>query len=91
MSYPKVQITKTKVQKMGDELPLKCKNYTLEEVAALRIMQKKPSATQKEIAAEIRKSERTVKGITMNLQEKKIYNVRTASEMVIGELLRINK
>ena len=58
--------------KMGDELPLKCKSCTLEEVAVLRIVQKKPSATQKEIAAEIGKSERTVKSITIALQEKNI-------------------
>ena len=61
-----------KSAKMGDELPLKCKNCTLEEVAVLRIVQKKPSATQKEIAAEIGKSERTVKSITIALQEKNI-------------------
>lgn len=35
-------------------------------------MQKTPSATQKEIAAEIGKSERTVKSITIALQEKNI-------------------
>ena len=35
-------------------------------------MQKNPSATQKEIAAEIGKSERTVKSITIVLQEKNI-------------------
>ena len=33
-------------------------------------MQKNPSATQKEIAAEIGKSERTVKSMTIALQEK---------------------
>ncbi|MDR1758550.1 MAG: cell filamentation protein Fic, partial [Bacteroidales bacterium] len=31
-----------------------------------------PKATQKEIAAHIRKSERTVKTITANLQQKKL-------------------
>ena len=61
-----------KSAKIGDELPPKCKNCTLEEVAVLRIVQKKPSATQKEIAAEIGKSERTVKSITITLQEKGI-------------------
>ena len=61
-----------KSAKNGDELPPKCKNCTLEEVAVLRIVQKKPSATQKEIAAEIGKSERTVKSITITLQEKEI-------------------
>ena len=35
-------------------------------------MQKNPSATQKEIAAEIGKSERTVKSTTIALQEKNI-------------------
>ena len=58
--------------KVGEDLPPKCKNCTLEEVALLRIVQKNPSATQKEIAAEIGKSERTVKSITIALQEKNI-------------------
>ncbi|MCQ2067224.1 MAG: Fic family protein, partial [Bacteroidaceae bacterium] len=50
----------------------KCKNCTLEEVAVLRIVQQNPTATQKVIAREIGKSERTVKTITVNLQEKGI-------------------
>ena len=50
----------------------KCKNCTLEEVAVLRIMHGNPSATQKEIATAIGKSERTVKTITVALQEKLI-------------------
>ena len=53
-------------------LPPKCKFCTLEEVAVLRIVQSNPFATQKEIAAEIGKSERTVKTITVTLQEKEI-------------------
>ena len=67
-----VQSAKLKFQSANptDELSLKCKNCTLEEAAVLRIVQKKPTATQKEIAAEIGKSERTVKSITVNLQEK---------------------
>ena len=44
----------------------------MEEAAVLRIVQKTPPATQKEIAAEIGKSERTVKSITIALQEKNI-------------------
>ena len=44
----------------------------MEEVAVLRIVQKNPSAIQKEIAAEIGKSEQTVKSITIALQEKNI-------------------
>ena len=58
--------------KMSDELPPKCKNCTLEEVAVLRIMHANPTATQKEIATAIGKSERTVKTITVALQEKLI-------------------
>ncbi|MDO4187306.1 MAG: Fic family protein [Bacteroidales bacterium] len=50
-------------------LPPKCKNCTLEEVAVLRIIKQEPSATQKSIASEIRKSERTVKSITARLQK----------------------
>ena len=61
-----------KSAKIGEELPPKCKNCTLEEVAVLRIVQKNRYATQKEIAAEIGKSERTVKSITIALQDKQI-------------------
>lgn len=61
-----------KSAKTGDGLPPKCKNCTLEEVAVLRIVQKNRYATQKEIAAEIGKSERTVKSITIALQDKQI-------------------
>ena len=60
--------------KSDNELPPKCKNCTLDEVALLRIVQKNPSATPKEIAIEIRKSERTVKSITIALQEKNILH-----------------
>lgn len=56
--------------KTSNELSSKCKICTLEEVAVLRVVQKKPDVTQKEIAVEIGKSERTVKTITVNLQEK---------------------
>ncbi len=58
--------------KLNDELPPKCKNCTLEEVAVLRIMHVNPTATQKEIATAIGKSERTVKTITVALQEELI-------------------
>ena len=58
--------------KLSDGLPPKCKNCTLEEVAVLRIMHGNPTATQKEIATAIGKSERTVKTITVALQEKLI-------------------
>ena len=48
----------------------KCKNCTLEEMALLRIVQNNPFVTQKEMAAQMGKSERTVKTITVHLQEK---------------------
>lgn len=69
-----LQSAKAMIQsaKMEGKLPSKCKICTLEEMSVLRIVQKKPTATQKEIAAEIGKSERTVKTITVNLQEKGI-------------------
>ncbi len=73
----------------SEERPLKCKNCTLEEAAVLRIVQKNPTATQKEIAAEIGKSERTVKTITVNLQEKgilqRVNGKRNGSWKILGE------
>ena len=50
-------------------LPPKCKNCTLEEIAVLRVIRQNPTATQKYIATEIGKSERTVKSITVRLTE----------------------
>ena len=55
---------------------LKCKNCTLEELAVLRIVQQTPSATQKQIATAIGKSERTVKTLTVNLTNKGIISRR---------------
>lgn len=52
----------------------KCKictlNCTLEETAVLNFLKTTPKATQKQIAEAIGKSERTVKNITVSLQEK---------------------
>ena len=45
---------------------------TLEETAVLRCIETNPTLTQKEMAAAIRKSERTVKSITSALVEKGI-------------------
>ena len=62
------------VQSANPALPLppKCKNCTLEEIAVLRVIQQEPAATQKYIATEIGKSERTVKTITVRLTEQGI-------------------
>ena len=48
----------------------KSNNCTLEEMATLQIIQRNPRVTQKQIAAEIGKSERTVKTVTVNLTQK---------------------
>ena len=62
------------VQSANPALPLppKCNFCTLEEIAVLRVIQQEPAATQKYIAAEIGKSERTVKSITVRLTEQGI-------------------
>ena len=62
------------VQSANPALPLppKCKNCTLEEIAVLRVIRQNSAATQKYIATEIGKSERTVKSITVRLTEQGI-------------------
>ena len=62
------------VQSANPALPLppKCKNCTLEEIAVLRVIRQEPAVTQKHIATEIGKSERTVKSITARLTEQGI-------------------
>ena len=47
----------------------KCNNCTLEEVAVLQCIKENPYTTQKEIAAHIGKSERSIKTITINLRK----------------------
>ena len=69
------------------ELPSKCKNCTLEEVTVLRIVQQNPAATQKEIAALIGKSERTIKTITVNLTQKGILVRRNGKRNGFWEIL----
>lgn len=49
---------------------------TLEETAVLNYLREQPKATQKEIAAHIGKSEKTVKTITVHLVEKGIIERR---------------
>ncbi|MDR3286052.1 MAG: MarR family transcriptional regulator, partial [Prevotellaceae bacterium] len=49
---------------------------TLEEHFVLEFLKTNPHATQKEIAAHIRKSERTVKNLTSNLQQKALLERR---------------
>ena len=72
-----------------DEVVLsKCKNCTLEELAVLRILQQTPSVTQKQIAAAIGKSERTVKTLTVNLTNKGIISRRNGKRNGYWEINR---
>lgn len=48
----------------------KCQNVTLEESVILNILARSPKTTQKQLAVEIKKSERTVKRIMDSLQKK---------------------
>ena len=52
----------------------KCKNCTLEESAVLQIIKSNPKITQVQIAEKINKSVRTVKSITVSLQEKNLIS-----------------
>ena len=52
--------------------PLKCKTCTLEEEFILKFLKTNPKATQEDIAAHIRKSARTAKSRTNDLQQKKL-------------------
>lgn len=49
-------------------------------------MKKNPFATQKEIAEQIGKSERTIKTITVTLQKKIFFVEQMANAMDIGKL-----
>ena len=71
------------------ENPLsKCRNCTLEEAAVLLLVQKNPSITQKQIAEQIGKSERTVKTITVNLVEKGIIIRRNGKRNGHWEIIK---
>ena len=72
-----------------DTLP-KCNictlDCTLEEIAVLSYLRERPKATQKEIAAHIGKSERTVKTITVHLVEKGIIERRNGKRVGFWEI-----
>lgn len=65
-------------------------NCTLEEMAVLKYLQEKPNATQKEIAAHIGKSERTVKTITANLSEREIIERKNGRRNGFWEIKSTN-
>lgn len=61
-------------------------NCTLEEIAVLNFLREWPKATQKEIAAHIGKSERTIKTITVNLTAKGIIERRNGKRNGFWEI-----
>lgn len=63
------QSAKDNVQSANSD-DLKCKNCTLEEMAIIRELTNNPGITQKELAAKIGKSERTIKTRTVEMQKK---------------------
>lgn len=75
------------------ETASKCKfctlNCTLEEIAVLNFLQEHPKATQKEIAAHIGKSERTVKTITVNLTKRGIIERKNGKRNGFWEIKSI--
>ena len=73
--------------KTEENLLSKCKNCTLEEMALLRIVQNNPIVTQKEMAAQMGKSERTVKTITVHLQEKGVLHRRNGKRNGYWEII----
>ena len=73
--------------KTEENLLSKCKNCTLEEMALLRIVQNNPFVTQKEMAAQMGKSERTVKTITVHLQEKGVLHRRNGKRNGYWEII----
>lgn len=65
----------------------KSNNCTLEETTVLQIIRRNPRATQKQIALEIGKSERTIKTITVNLTQKGIIVRRNGKRDGFWEIL----
>jgi fido (protein-threonine AMPylation protein) len=66
-------------------------NCTLEEHFVLEFLKSNPKATQKEIALHIKKSERTVKTITSNLQNKKLLKRVNGKRDGFWEIIKIEK
>ncbi len=68
--YAHIDYAQTVESQSATDKDSKCQNGTLEEIAMLNAIKANPSATQKELAAAIGKSERTVKRLTISMQEK---------------------
>ena len=76
---------------ISSEVAPKCKictlNCTLEEITVLNFLREHPKATQKEIAAHVGKSERTIKTITVNLTEKGIIERKNGKRNGFWEII----
>ncbi|MBQ6467577.1 MAG: Fic family protein [Clostridia bacterium] len=68
--YVHIDYAKTAEAQSATSKKSKCKNCTLEEAAIMDIIKEYPDITQKELAAKIGKSERTIKTRTVAMQEK---------------------
>ena len=88
-NVPESKSAKAISQSANNEAPLpsKCKNCTLEEVAVLQCILKQPNITQKEMAAIIGKSERTIKSITVRLVEQGIISRKNGKRNGYWEIL----
>ena len=60
---------------------------TLEELAVLQVIKKKPNVTQKELAKRTGKSERTIKRLTVALTERGIIARRNGKRNGFWEVL----
>lgn len=69
----------------------KCNNCTLEELAILRAIAANPTITQKELAAVVGKSERTIKSRTIEMQEKGYLRRENGKRNVRWELSYVAK
>lgn len=83
------QSAKAISQSANNEAPLppKCNFCTLEEVAVLQCILKQPNITQKEMAAIIGKSERTIKSITIRLVEQGIISRKNGKRNGFWEII----
>ena len=86
-----MHVSKTKTQRASTEISkgqFGTLNGTLEELAVLKVIEQNTRITQKEIAAAISKSERTVKRITSSLGEKGILIRRNGKRNGYWEIIK---
>lgn len=62
-------------------------NVTLDEMSLIKFIKEKPKATQKEIAAHIGKSERTIKRMTSRLAERGVIERKNGRRNGFWEIM----